>query len=132
METTQREKPESSLKDLGQMLVKAELITAEQLESVKDIQAKGEYKLERVLLQERLITPQQLAFFTSLQLRVPFVNLRKEGVSPNAVAMIPEPIARKYSVIPIEVTDGTLVLAMEDPRDIQSIEELSTLTRKRP
>ncbi len=131
MESTQKEKPESSLKDLGEMLVKAELITAEQLKTVKEIQAKGDYKLERILLQERLITPQQLAFFTSLQLRVPFVNLRKEGVSPNAVALIPEPIARKYSVIPIEVTDGTLVLAMEDPRDIQSIEELSTLTRKR-
>ncbi len=118
-------------KSLGEMLVEAKLITEEQLRHVKEVQAKNGEKLERILLQERLITPQQLAFFTSLQLRVPFVNLKKEGVRPNAIALVPEPIARKYNIIPIDVTDGTIVVAMEDPRDIQALEELSALTRKR-
>jgi len=118
-------------KDLGEMLVEAKMITEEKLRQVKELQAKNGDKIERILLQERLITPQQLAFFSSLQLRVPFVNLKKEGVRPNAVALIPEPIARKYNVIPIDVTDGTLVVAMEDPRDIEALEELAALTRKR-
>ena len=119
------------LKGLSEMLVEAKLITEEQLHHVMEVQAKSGEKIERILLQERLITPQQLAFFTSLQLRVPFVNLKKEGVRPNAIALVPEPIARKYNVIPIDVTDGTIVVAMEDPRDIQALEELSALTRKR-
>jgi len=124
--------PKSILpKDLGEMLVEAKMITEEQLRHVKALQTKNSEKIERVLLQQRLITPQQLAFFTSLQLRVPFVNLKKEGVRPNAVALIPEPIARKYNVIPIDVTDGTLVVAMEDPKDIEAVEELAALTRKR-
>ncbi len=127
MESSQR----PLAKDVGQMLVEAKLITEEQLSHAKELQTKNGSKIERILLQERLITPQQLAFFTSLQLRVPFVNLRREGVRPNAVALIPEEIARKYSVIPIDVTDGALVLAMEDPRDIRTIEELAALTRKR-
>jgi len=118
-------------KDLCEMLVDAKMIAKEQLLHVRELQAKNGNKIERILLQERLITPQQLAFFSSLQLRVPFVNLKKEGVRPNAVALIPEPIARKYSIIPIDVTDGTLVVAMEDPRDIEAIEELAALTRKR-
>jgi len=127
MESTKATLP----KDLGEMLVEAKMITEEKLRHVKELQTRNGDKIERILLQERLITPQQLAFFTSLQLRVPFVNLKKEGVRPNAVALIPEPIARKYSVIPIDVTDGTLVVAMEDPRDIEAIEELAALTRKR-
>ena len=118
-------------KDLGEMLVEAKMLTEEKLRYVRELQAKDGAKIEHVLLQERLVTPQQLAFFISLQLRVPFVNLKKEGVRPNAVALLPEPIARKYSVIPIDVTDGTMVVAMEDPRDIEAIEELATLTRKR-
>ncbi len=118
-------------RDLGEMLVEAKMITEEKLQYVKELQVKSGDKIERILLQERLITPQQLAFFTSLQLRIPFVNLKKEGVRPNAVMLVPEPIARKYSVIPIDVTDGTLVVAMEDPRDIEAIEELAALTRKR-
>jgi len=126
------ESPKTTLpKGLSEMLVEAKLITEEQLRHVRELQAKNGEKIERILLQERLITPQQLAFFTSLQLRVPFVNLKKEGVRPNAIALVPEPIARKYNVIPIDVTDGTIVVAMEDPRDIEAIEELSALTRKR-
>ncbi len=121
----------ASPKDLGEMLVEARIMTEDKLQHVRELQAKSGDKLEHILLQERLVTPQQLAFFTSLQLRVPFVNLKKEGVRPNAVALIPEPIARKYSIIPIDVTDGTLVVAMEDPRDIEAIEELAALTRKR-
>ncbi len=121
----------ASPKDLGEMLVEARMISEDKLQQVRELQAKSGDKLERILLQERLVTPQQLAFFTSLQLRVPFVNLKKEGVRPNAVALIPEPVARKYSIIPIDVTDGTLVVAMEDPRDIEAIEELAALTRKR-
>ncbi len=127
MESPKRTSPEG----LGQMLVEAKLITKEQLQHAKEAQAKDGDKLERVLLRQRLISPQQLALFTSLQLGIPFVNLKKEGVRPNAVALIPEAIARKYGVIPIDTLDGTLVVAMEDPRDIQTIEDLATLTRKR-
>ncbi len=81
-------------KDLGEMLVEAKMITEEQLRHILELQIKNSEKIERVLLQERLITPQQLAFFSSLQLRVPFVNLKKEGVRSNAVALVPEPMAR--------------------------------------
>ena len=118
-------------KELGQLLVEAKLITEEQLNHAKEIQAQDGDTLERVLLQQHLISVQQLALFTSLQLGVPFVNLKKEGVRTEAVALIPEGIARKYGVIPIDTLDGTLVVAMEDPKDIQAIEDLSALTRKR-
>jgi len=121
----------TSPEELGQMLVEAKLITEEQLHHVKELQAKNGDKIERILLQQRLISLQQLALFTSLQLGVPFVNLKKEGVRPEAVALIPEVIARKYSVIPIDTLDGTLVVAMEDPKDIQAIEDLAALTRRR-
>jgi len=116
-------------KDLGEMLVEAKMVTEEKLRHVKELQAKNGDKIEHILLQERLITPQQLAFFTSLQLGVPFVNLKKEGVRPDAVALIPEPIARRYGVIPVDTTDSTIVVAMEDPRDIRAIEDLAALTR---
>ena len=118
-------------KDLGQILVEAGLITEEQLDRALELQRKGGDRFERILLQQRLITQQQLAFFTSLQLGIPFVNLRKEGVQPHALKLIPESIARKYGVIPVDTTDGVIVVAMEDPRDIQAIEDLTAVTMKR-
>ena len=118
-------------KDLSQMLVEAGLISDGQLQRVIELQRQSGDKLEQILLQQRLITPQQLAFFTSLQLGIPFINLRKEGVRPHALKLIPESIARKYSVIPVDTTDSTIVIAMEDPRDIEAIEDLAAVTMKK-
>ena len=120
-----------SRRDIGQILVDAELITEEQLRRVVELQRKGGDRLEQVLLQQRLVTPQQLAFFISLQLGIPFVNLKREGVRPNALKLVPESIARKYGVIPIDTTNNTVIVAMEDPRDIEAIEDLAAVTLKR-
>jgi len=72
-----------------------------------------------------------LAFFTSLQLGIPFINLRREGVKVEIVKQIPESVARKYGVIPVDEKNGTLVIAMEDPKDIEAIEDLAAITMKR-
>jgi len=118
-------------KDLSQMLVEAGLISEEQLNRAIELQRKSGDRFERVLLQQRLITPQQLAFFTSLQLGISFVNLKKKGVKSDALKLIPESMARKYGVIPVDTTDNTVVIAMEDPRDIEAIEDLAAVTMKR-
>ena len=120
-----------SRKDLGQILVEAGLITEEQLQRVRDLQAQIGDRFERVLLQQRFVTPQQLAFFTSLQLGIPFINLKKEGVKAEAVKLIPESVARKYGVIPVDTNNGAIVLAMEDPKDIEAMEDLAAVTMKR-
>jgi len=127
METVEKE----IRRDIGQILIDAELITEEQLNRIKELQRKSGDRLEQVLLQQRLVTPQQLAFFTSLQLGIPFVNLKKEGVRPNALKLVPESIARKYGVIPMDTTNSTVIIAMEDPRDIEAIEDLAAVTMKR-
>lgn len=118
-------------KELGQLLVEGGLITDEQLDRAVELQRKSGDRLERILLQQRMVTTQQLALFTSLQLGLPFVNLKKEGVDQQALKLIPEAIARKYGVIPVRMVDGAIVVAMEDPRDIHTIEELTALTMKR-
>ncbi|MEE8618543.1 MAG: GspE/PulE family protein [Dehalococcoidales bacterium] len=118
-------------KDLSQMLIEAGLISDGQLQRVIELQRQSGDKLEQILVQQRLITPQQLAFFTSLQLGIPFVNLRKKGIRSHALKLIPESIARKYSVIPVDTTDNTIVIAMEDPRDIETIEDLAAVTMKK-
>jgi len=118
-------------RDLGQLLLEAEIVTEEQLKRVKELQNQSGEKFDRVLLQQRLITPQQLAFFISLQLGIPFVNLKKEGVKSDAVKLIPEGVARKYNIIPVDATDGSIVVAMEDPRDIEAIEDLAAVSMRR-
>jgi general secretion pathway protein E len=127
MDTIQR----SSTRDLGEILLEAGILSKEQVQHIRDLQQKSGDKFERILLQQRLITSQQLAFFISLQMGIPFVNLKKEGVKPEAIKLVPEAIARKYGVIPVDTTDGTIIIAMEDPRDIEAVEDLAAVTMKR-
>ena len=118
-------------KDILNVLVEAGIINDEQLQRVQELQQKTGDQIEHVLLQQRMVTQQQLAFFISLQLGIPFINLRREGIKADAVKLLPESVARKYGVIPVEEKDGAIVVAMEDPKDIEAIEDLASITKKR-
>jgi len=126
------EAPAKSVKkDILHILIEAGIINDEQLQRVQELQRKTGDRLDHILLQQRMVTQQQLAFFTSLQLGIPFINLRREGVKVEIVKQIPESVARKYGVIPVNEKNGALVIAMEDPKDIEAIEDLAAITMKR-
>jgi general secretion pathway protein E len=118
-------------KDILNILVEAGIIKDEQLQRVQELQQKTGDRIEHILLQQRMVTQQQLAFFIGLQLGIPFINLRREGIKTDAVKLLPESVARKYGVIPVEEKDGAIVVAMEDPKDIEAIEDLAAITMKR-
>ena len=118
-------------KRLGEMLVEAKLITEEQLQHALALSHKNGLKVGDILIDQGLITPQQLVMFISLQLNIPFINLKKQSIQAKALELIPESIARRYGIMPLDVIDGAIVVAMEDPGNIQTIEDLVALTRKR-
>jgi general secretion pathway protein E len=60
----------------------------------------------------------------------PKVKLRK-AARPEALRMVPENTARRFSVIPIDVEDNTLVVAMINPSDIVTIQVLEHQTKMR-
>lgn len=60
----------------------------------------------------------------------PKVKLRK-AARPEALRMVPENTARRFSVIPIDVEDNTLVVAMVNASDIQTIQVLEHQTKMR-
>jgi general secretion pathway protein E len=118
-------------KTIGEMLVDAKLITDDQLQHALGIALRDGRKLEHVLVEQGLVTDQQLAMFASLQLNVPFVNLKKQPIEPAAVELIPEAVARKYGIVPLGINDGAVVVAMEDPANVQTIDDLAVITRRR-
>lgn len=116
---------------LNDLLIGAQLITPEQLQQAMAISRSDGRRIGSILIEQDLITPQQLALFTSYQFNVPFINLKRHSIRPKALELIPESIARRYGVMPLEVVTDAILVAMEDPGDIQTIEELSALTKKR-
>ena len=84
-----------------------------------------------MLIQQGVITPRDAAMALSLQLSLPLIDLKRHVVQPDAVALVPLEIAQRHRVIPMDVIDGELVLVMEDPLDIQALEDVSIRARMR-
>ena len=62
-------------------------------------------------------------------LKEPCARLRKDLIQPEALRLVPEAMARKYTVIPLEITDSTLRVAVSNPSDILALEALATRTQ---
>ncbi|MFQ6100208.1 MAG: GspE/PulE family protein [Anaerolineae bacterium] len=111
-------------RDLGEVLLDAGLITLEQLEAAQQAR-QGEQSVTDVLIAQGTITPHDVAIALSLQLNLPLIELKRHTVQPHALALVPEEIARRYNAIPLDVIDDELIVVMENPLDIQALEDLS-------
>ena len=58
-------------------------------------------------------------------------RLRKHLIKPEALGLVPEAMARKYLLIPLEVNDNTLQVAMANPSDILALEALASYCQLR-
>jgi general secretion pathway protein E len=59
------------------------------------------------------------------------INLRKHFPQPEAILLIPEDMARKYTAIPVSISGNTLTVAMANPSDIFALEALATQSHMR-
>jgi len=114
---------------LGQVLMDSKLVSQDQLDQVLAMQQEGDTRrLGNILIDQEWITAESLALALSIHLNLPFADLSRQSVSPELTRIIPENIARRYQLIPVEISNGSLVVVMEDPTDIRVISEMSALT----
>ncbi len=110
---------------LGDFLLERGLVSEEQLEEAVTKQEKTLKPLGGILLDMKVLTEAELVHVLADQLEIRFVDLFTTPLQVNAVDLIPEHIARKYTCIPISMTNGTLDVVMCDPMDLDALEELS-------
>ena len=118
-------------KSLGEMLVEENLITTEQLENALGLQRSQGRKLSEILINQGLVNAEELAAVLSVQLNIPFIDLKRHRVQPNALRIIPEDMARKHTLIPLDVIGDALVVVMADPENIRAIEDVKTQAKMR-
>jgi type II secretory ATPase GspE/PulE/Tfp pilus assembly ATPase PilB-like protein len=121
----------TSKKSLGDMLVDEKLITPEQLESALVQQRQNGGKLTDILLTQRLVSAEQLAVVLSIHLNLPLIDLKRHVVQPQALRLIPEEMARKYALIPLDVVNDSLMVVMADPEDVRTIEDVKAQAKMR-
>ena len=91
-------------------------------------QAGDDRRLGTILIDKGWLTAESLAMALSIHLNLPFVDLSKQSISPELLKIIPEHVARRYQLIPVEISNGALSVVMEDPTNIRVLGEISALT----
>ena len=118
-------------KDLIEIVQETGLITETQADHVRDLNQRDGRNIVTILDEEQLVDPERLALVASLHLGVPFVNLKAQQAEEGAIEALQEWVCRKYGVIPLSVNNGALLVAMEDPTDLQTIDDLSSISKRR-
>ena len=113
---------------LGQMVIDAGILNADEVASAQETAWKERLPLGRVLVKEGMVLSTDLATVTALHLGLALVDLRSEKIDPASVAQIPEDVARRYLVLPISRTGDRLTVAMTDPTDLQVLQDLASRT----
>jgi len=119
---------------LGDLLVKAKVITESQLKAALNEQQKWGGKLGEILVRMNILTEDMLVKALSKQLNVPSVNLETvQGVPPHVKAKVPADVARDLVALPLQLRDEgkTLIVAMAEPQNIKHLDTLRSVSRCR-
>ncbi|WP_203246781.1 GspE/PulE family protein [Sporosarcina beigongshangi] len=112
---------------LGDLLVEANVISAEQLDVALARKNRDE-KLGDFLINENLLTEQQLIEVLEFQLGIPHIHLNQYSIEPELLQLLPKELAKRTNVMPIRKDRNKLLIAMADPMDYFAIEEIRMAT----
>jgi type IV pilus assembly protein PilB len=113
---------------LGELLLKRNYITPDQLKKAIEEQKFKGGRLESNLVRLGFIKEDELLSFLSAQYRVPSIKISKIEINPNVIKLVPSGISKKYFIIPINRVGPKLTLAMADPSNIVVIDEIKFMT----
>lgn len=106
-----------------QLLKKSEKkISEEQLEQLRQQGLKDKKPLQDLAVKNGLLTEKDLTKLYAEEIDVPLVELNAKDIKRETLRELPERIARQYHAVVFDVDEnGTKLVAMEDPDDIQAL-----------
>lgn len=114
---------------LGDLLIKAEKISLEQLEIALKEQRRTNEHLGKILKRLGFVTQADITLILASQAGVKFVNLGTIQINPATRKLIPYEFAAKNKVLPLSVKNGRLLIGMANPLDIVTLDEVKRITK---
>src|SRR5436309_1156390 len=106
---------------LGEFLVEQELITAQVLQEALQEQRQSGRRIGEILLDRGHVTEAQLIPFLTNRLKLPYTDVSTLVLRSDQLNLIPETLARKYTVLPVRLDGKRLDVVMADPMDHEAI-----------
>jgi len=111
-------------KHVGEILVEHGAITPSQLDGALDEQRRSGEMIGQILVRRGVATENEVMQALAEQHNVPKVNLTDYPVSTEAIQLIPRPQAEFHEILPLNMDEGVLTVAMHDPLNLQTLDDL--------
>lgn len=113
---------------LGEILLEEGIINAEQLNEALARQKVVKKRLGNVIMDLGYADEKDILKSLAKRLKVEYLDAPIFNVELEVVRLIPETLARKYSIVPINIKAGALTIATNDPLDYVCLEDVSMIT----
>lgn len=114
----------------SEILLESKLITQEDLQRARKLKEEKKILLGEALVQLGAITQEQMARAVAQELKVEYADLSTYEISEEATRLIPERLARQYSILPLATKEDKILIAMTNPLDIIAIQNVKLYTGK--
>lgn len=118
----------SSLK-IGQILINMGAITPDQLDQALSMQKTNNLRLGEILIKEKMTAEEKVCLALSKQFSIPFVDLDEVELKDELSNIVSSELAEQCMIVPLELIDRTLTIAVADPLDYKGLNKIQTTTR---
>lgn len=108
---------------IGEVLVGSGLITMRELDDALNAQRSEGGRVGEILVRRGVLTEDEIAGAFAKVLGMEHLHLTSRLVDPAAVGLLPERFARMRRIVPIAFDGDTVVVAMADPMDVETLDE---------
>lgn len=116
----------SNLK-IGELLVKEGVITSEQLDkAIEEHKKTGDF-LGTTVIKLGYAKEKEVMPILSEQLNVEYVDLSKQEILSEVIEKVPVKFASHYRLIPISIEDNVLKVAVTDPLDLHTLDDINLI-----
>jgi len=113
---------------LGEILIKENLITSDQLKQALEHQKSTGGRLGTCLMKLGFISDDEITGVLSRQYGVPSINLKYYEVDASVIKLIPQDTAIRYQIVPLSRVGSTLTIAMTDPTNVFAMDDIKFMT----
>lgn len=118
-------------KKLGEILVKSDIITEDQLKRALDFQKREGGLLGNILVRLGFVKELDIVQALVVQYGFAYLPLENYDLKKELSKVIPENVARQYSIVPLDIIGGILTVVMSNPLNEKAIEDVEMITKKK-
>jgi general secretion pathway protein E len=113
---------------IGQILVEKNLLSPQELQNGLALQRERREKIGRILLDLGYLAEKDLMSVLSEQHKAPLISVPELPMVPLEVEKLSPKFLKQFNVLPLDLKENVLTVAMSDPSDTDTLESLRMFT----